>query len=269
MRPPISDAAQISAASAATLKQQLCFELHGVKERLRCSNGDLAVMLHYANASTVTKWLSGQSVVSVSAARRLDELGQRTSIQATFTALCDAYTSASRRPRRGPSPAAGSFDVFLASPMASTETRQSYESERSAARDVKAALETWCGFSVYYAGEMIETDGEFDTPEIAAEANFDVLSRSHYFLLLVLSQPADPSSVYVEAGFALAHHLPSLYLVPGPEVLPFVLRTLGQHQQRLLPPVSLQFIDSASQAVAFVKRNGLQLFERLDGLSRR
>jgi len=258
----------ISAASATTFKQQLCFELHEVKERQKCSNSDLAARLHYANASTVTKWLSGQSVVSVAAARRLDELGETTSIEATFSALRDAYTRASRRRGQGGPHGAGSFDVFLASPMASTGTRHAYESERSAARDVKAALETWCGFSVYYAGDAIETDADFDTPEMAAEANFEVLSRSHFFLLLALSQPADPSSVYVEAG-ALARHLPSLYLVPGPEVLPFVLRTLSQHQQQSLPPVCLQFIDGADQAVAFVKRNGAQLFERLNGLSRR
>lgn len=269
MRPPISDAGQISAASAGTLKQQLCFELHEVKERLKCSNSELAARLHYANASTVTKWLSGQSVVSVAAARRLDELGETTSIEATFSALREAYTRASRRRGHGGAQSSGSFDVFLASPMASTETRHAYESERSAARDVKAALETWCGFSVYYAGDALETDADFDTPEMAAEANFEVLSRSHFFLLLALSQPADPSSVYVEAGYALARHLPSLYLVPGPEVLPFVLRTLSQHQQQSLPPVSLQFIDGAGQAIAFVKRNGAQLFERLNGLSRR
>lgn len=269
MRPPISDPAQISAASAATLQQQLCFELYEVKERLKCSNSELAARLHYANASTVTKWLTGQAVVSVSAARRLDELGEVTSIEATFTELRDAYTRASMRRGRAPSAGAKSFDVFLASPMASTGTRLGYESERSAARDVKLALETWCGFSVYYAGDAIETDADFDTPEMAAETNFEVLSRSHFFLLLTLTQPADPSSVYVEAGYALARHLPSLYLVAGPEVLPFVLRTLGQHQQQSLPPVSLQFVDGADQAVAFVKRNGAQLFERLNGLSRR
>lgn len=225
-------------------------------------------MLHYANASTVTKWLSGQSVVSVSAARRLDELGQTTSIEATFTVLRDAYTAASRRRGRAPSPGAGAFDVFLASPMASACTLATYESERSVARDVKMALETWCGFSVYYAGDAIETAAEFDTPEIAAEANFDALTRSHFFVLLALSAPTNPSSVFVEAGFALARHLPSLYLVHGPDVLPFVLRTLGQHQQQSLPPVSLQFVESAGQAVALVKRNGGQLFERLEGLSR-
>lgn len=153
--------------------------------------------------------------------------------------------------------------------MASAGTRLGYESERSAARDVKLALETRCGFSVHYAGDAIETDADFDSPEIAAETNFEILSRSHFFLLLALAQPADPSSVYVEAGFALAHHLPSLYLVAGPDCLPFVLRTLGQHQQQSLPPVSLQFIDGVDQAVAFVKRNGAPLFERLNGLSRR
>jgi hypothetical protein len=57
--------------------------------------------------------------------------------------------------------------------------------------------------------------------------------------------------------------------VTGPEVLPFVLRTLSQHQGQSLPPVSVQFVDGAVQAVALVKRNGGQLFERLDALSRR
>jgi hypothetical protein len=267
--PPIDDDEQIEAASAARLSAQLSWELQHIKDRLGTSNQYLANELGYTSSSTVTRWLNGYAVISVDAAQKLDELGYQPHVGASFTALRHAYKQARTSPATQGPTRQGRYDVFLASPMGSAEDQTSYEVERSTARDLKRALETWCGFSVFYAGEELESGDDFETPEIAAETNFRVLEGAKFFILLVQTTLGRPSSVHVEAGFALARKIPSLYLVPGPKDLPFVLRKLGEHRTgKLLPAVSVQYIETPDQAVALMKRHGARVFERLAEVNR-
>jgi hypothetical protein len=271
---PITDDEQLETASVARLSAHLGWELQQVKDDLGCSNQVLANELGYTSSSTVTRWLNQYAVVSVDAAKKLDELGFRPQVGGSFAALRQAYKQASKR-RPGGLPQPGSYEVFLASPMESAADQDSYEAERQAALDLKRALETWCGFSVLYAGETLESGDAFETPEIAAETNFRILELAQFFILFTQTSLARPSSVHVEAGFALARKIPSLYFVPDPKALPYVLRKLGEHRTgQLLPAVSVQYVDTVDQAISLVKRHGPRIFERLaevntDGAKRR
>jgi hypothetical protein len=151
------------------------------------------------------------------------------------------------------------FDVFLSSPMVAADD---YAEEKDVAAEVKAALERSCGMSVFHAIGDPEREAEFD--QIAIEAFFEALPSSRYYVLLTLTAPTRPSSVYVEAGFALALKIPSLYLVPTPETLPFIMRTLGHYEDDGLPPVRIECVDSGPDAVALLNSEGTDLFERLD-----
>jgi hypothetical protein len=261
--PPISGEEQLETATAAQLSAQLGWELQRIKDDRGCSNQALAIELGYTSSSTVTRWLNRYAVVSVDAARKLDDLGYRPLIGASFTALRQAYRQASKSPHpRTAQPRI--YEVFLASPMESTTGRAAYEAERRAALDLKQALETWCGFSVFYAGETLESSEAFETPEIAAETNFRILELAQFFVLLGRTKLSRPSSVHVEAGFALARKIPSLYFVQDPKALPYVLRKLGEHRNgQLLPAVSVQYIEGVEQAISLVRSHGHRVFERL------
>jgi hypothetical protein len=81
-----------------------------------------------------------------------------------------------------------------------------------------------------------------------------------------MTRPLDrPSSVFVEAGFALATWTPSLYLVPDLSVLPYSLRELGEHlAPDILPPVRWHATTDMETATDFIRNQGEVIFQRLD-----
>jgi hypothetical protein len=149
--------------------------------------------------------------------------------------------------------------------MASLATRKAFETERKAARDLKEVFENFFDFTVYYAGETLESKEEFDSPLSAAEQNFDALRDSRFFVLLSVSKATKPSSVTVEAGYALGCGIKSLYLVRNLEHLPFVLRGLNAHESTDLPPVQIETVDSSERAIGLIRKHGSEIFNRLEG----
>ncbi|MFA4987948.1 MAG: TIR domain-containing protein, partial [Candidatus Brocadiia bacterium] len=120
-----------------------------------------------------------------------------------------------------------SIDVFLSAPMAALATEKAYREGRALALGVAQALRD-CGFeSVFYAGEQIERPAEFDCKNIAFNDIVRSLWDSRYFLMLYLPT-SRMSSVLVEAGYALALGLPSIYFVLGKRKLPYLLDEAGQ-----------------------------------------
>ena len=115
-------------------------------------------------------------------------------------------------------------DVFLASPMASLTGRGSYIRERESASDLARIIESYCGYSVYYAGDEIESDADFEAPGIALALNVQALRDSRHFVLLVTEPLVKPSSVWVEAGLALAYGKPLTLFVNATDDLPYMLR---------------------------------------------
>jgi transcriptional regulator with XRE-family HTH domain len=260
---PLGEHDDLSKATQKKLKDQLRWELAEVKKQSGKTHEDLAGELGYQGGASVSRWLSGGDPVPPKAAKALDELGYKTTIGVSFTELQEAYRKA-KGPTRPPSTkTADTFDIFLASPMASLTKKSAFDKERKAAKDLKELFEEELDYSVYYAGEKLESKEEFDSP-VAAERNFDALRNSSYFVLLSVTKADRPSSVTVEAGYALGCEIPSIYLLPHAKHLPFVLRSLGSHKSNDLPPVRIELVGSSRQAVSFVRHNGRRLLKELD-----
>jgi hypothetical protein len=262
-QPPLRQT-DLRRASAEQLKQQLSYELGEIKDASGGSNEDLALKLGYANGSSVGKWLSGEAALSKSVVKTLDDTGYRPTIGESFSALYQLYSVAKRGAHGPKSPA--SYHVFLASPMASTKGSAAYRREREAALGVKHVLENIHGYDVFYAGEEIENEDQFDAPRLAAWESFGALSNSRHFLLLALEPVRKPSGVFAEAGYALARGIPSLYIVSDPDHLPYPLRNLGfdPSGSSQLPPVDIEICKTADKAVALVRQNVDRLFAQLD-----
>lgn len=113
-------------------------------------------------------------------------------------------------------------DLFLASPMASFESEESYISERKNMLSLIDTFRKECNFkSIVYAGNNIESMADFDAPDLSVKDDFEAIKESEYFAM-VLPQKIY-SSVLVEAGAALALSKPSIYFVKSKNDLPFLL----------------------------------------------
>lgn len=261
---PLSKNHDLSKATEGQLRQQLRYELAWVQEKSGLGPEKLAYELGYKSGASVSKWLNDHAAMPPRCAAKLDELGYSPYVGGSFRELHQAFTAAKAREGGGSQRPRTHYDLFLASPMASLDRKTSYETERKAARDLKHAIENFLGLTVYYAGETLESKVEFDSPLVAAEQNFDALHNARYFVLLSVSKAKRPSSVTVEAGYALARRTPSLYLVRNTEHLPFVLRALGPHKTPHLPAVDIEVIESGERAVGLMKRQGEEILTRLE-----
>jgi hypothetical protein len=260
---PLSKNHDLSKATEGQLRQQLRYELGRAQKKSGLGREDFAFELGYKSVASVTKWLNDHVAVTLRCAAKLDELGYEPYVGKSFRELHQAYTAAKTR-EGGGQRSRIHYDLFLASPMASLDTKTSFETEHQAACDVKYAIEHFLGLSVYYAGETVKSKVDFDSPLVAAEQNFDALHNARYFVLLSVSKAKKPSSVTVEAGYALARGIPSLYLVSNTQHLPFVLSSLGSHKAPQLPAVDIEVVESGERAVGLIKRQGEEILTRLE-----
>jgi hypothetical protein len=277
--PPIRDKEELERATSSQLALQLRYELQHLLDVNGFKQDALGLALGFSQAA-VSRWKVGtERVLSAAGAEALDRGftldGQfhkpATTLEVTWYELVALHrvrqqSEGGDRSSRTKRPA---WQVFLASPIAALEDPDEYLAERSAALDLKAAIENHCGLSVYYAGETVPTLRELQLPEAAAEINFAALSEARYFVLLVTQSLNRPSSVFAEAGFALARGIPSLYFCYDPRELPFCLRNLTQHTVPHLPPVNQYFKSSVGEVTDFIKANGKETFDRLATKPRR
>jgi hypothetical protein len=149
----------------------------------------------------------------------LDEAGYRPLLTPTFVALADALDEARKRARPFKRLTAGRY--VLASPMASSGD---YAADRSVARDFAHLLHEYCGADVYYAGETVGTPADFDSESLAFQVNLAILQAACRFVLLLTEPVVKPTSVWVEAGLALALRIPSTYILENREWLPYILK---------------------------------------------
>lgn len=261
--PSLSPGWSLDTASPDEISVQIRFELHQVLERTGYTQEQLMLeVLGRESSSSYSKWMNGNPVLTWPGAEDLDakvaEIGQTTTGH-TFRQLLTAYH---RRP-----PARTEqfvYDVFLAAPMAATDAEPGYKKARQEALDLQAALGTHCGHRVYYAGNDIYTPDEFDSTDLSAEVNFARLQKSKYFVLLMRETLIRPSSVWLEAGYALALKIPSLYLVNELSALPFVARTLNGHTvPDLLPRVRIEVLAPNQRSASLIQRQGKGIFEKL------
>jgi transcriptional regulator with XRE-family HTH domain len=254
----------LATAKPAQISKQISYELRHLRVQHDRSQMELALAIDYKDGAQISKLENGRMSLSRDKAAALDRELAETTLGVTFVELVDALDLAERS-RRLPRLPAGEYQLFLASPMAATKDEKAYQEERRFARQVREAFEDRCGVSVYYAGEQIERREEFEMPEIAARANFTALAQCEFFVLLALAEGGSrPSSIWVEAGYALGRDIPTLLLARDDNVLPFILETISQHNLRgLLPPVIYHSVDSREDALRVVRNQGPALLEEL------
>ena len=224
----------------------------------------MALEVGYTDGAHISKIEHGRAELPLKVARVIDKAYGGTSLGVSFSDLVEALMHAEHL-RRQPRPPATDYQLFLASPMAATKDEQAYQAERKFARDAARMFEDHCGVTVYYAGDKIESRDEFEVPEIAARQNFKALATCDYFVLLALAEGGTrPSSIWVEAGFALGSKIPTLLLARDSDVLPFILETISQHNLHgLLPPVIYHAVDSHADALRLIRIQGKVLLDEL------
>ncbi|TQL18297.1 hypothetical protein [Streptomyces sp. SLBN-134] len=149
------------------------------------------------------------------------------------------------------------YDVFLSSPMASLSSNEDYVSHRRGILRIMEALERDCRFKVYYAGERRPTRDSFERPDVGAHRDSAALRESARFLLVM---PEDlVSSSYVEAGYALALGIPSVYYHQADIRLPFMLRQAAQYGPDFPRCKEYEF-QQMDDIVRDIEENGTSLF---------
>jgi len=279
---PINAVEELAHASPRRISFQIRWELHAVIARPEVGTQETLSIdfLRRQDSTVVSKWVNGRAPLPRSVAVKLDALFGDTDLGVPWVALVDALATAEAE--HGKTRHGEIHDVFLASPMMAAWSAGTYEEERRRALDLRSALEAYLKLDVYYAGQNIYNDDDFDVPDLAVEMNFDALRESRYFVLLNAAAtveepepepeptptiPAAPSSVWVEAGYALAVRKPSLYFVRETRMLPYCLRGPGLAAPGdLLPPVLVHQIRDSAQAGSIIRKQGEQLFTQLDRL---
>lgn len=125
--------------------------------------------------------------------------------------------------RANTSTSIGFKNAFIAAPMSAFDTDAAYRESRNDVLSLVAYLKGEYSFSrVYYAGEGIASQTEFNDETLALKADIGALKESDIFILYYPSKVA--SSVLVEAGFAFSREIPMLLLVKDEKDLPYLFR---------------------------------------------
>lgn len=148
----------------------------------------------------------------------------------------------------------GTWDLFIASPMASVDATE-FAATRELSLAVKEAFKDHLGLqNIYYAGEDATADEDFDEPQFAALNDLGRLRKSERFVLVLPKSVA--TGALVESGFALAHKIPSIYFVPSENTLPYNLRKAAE----VYSHVYTMTYRSPEHLVSIIAKHGHALF---------
>jgi len=150
------------------------------------------------------------------------------------------------------------YDVFLAAPMAGTETEEEYAAFRQLCLEVLADLRSFSGVkTAYFVGEKLPSRSSFESFEVAAELDFEAIRKSSNFVMIYPRRMV--SSVLCEAGFALAEGVPSIYFVRTEGDLPYLLTKAGELPEGDFPPVHVHSYDTTDSLRQIIRNNGARL----------
>jgi len=255
---PLQDAERWASAPPATIDRQIIAQLTAFMRTAGLSQQRLGLLIEQEQPF-VSRLLRGQRQLTLAQAEMLDEHPAAAG-DVSYRALVQRREEGSaeqraRRRYRG-------NKLFLAGSMSAPTT--TYEDARAGALDLANALEEYCGFDVYYAGREISSPREFDAADLGYRLNFEQLKQSDQFVLLWEGMPKEPrkavSSIWVEAGMALAQGIPSTYFVPDLDSLPYILQQAVSHRRETAPKITIRRVASAREAVDLVKRSKIGLF---------
>jgi predicted MPP superfamily phosphohydrolase len=144
-------------------------------------------------------------------------LGRQQSVAASGTqTISAALASASNK----------IWDIFLAVPMAALLPNEYQRQRRDIKKVVLTLRQRWGGFKIYYPAEDIPVSAKWDPPDMAMVRGLKAISSCRIFIMIYSVDK--PSSILVEAGFALANGIPSIYFVKSGLKLPFLLNAASQ-----------------------------------------
>lgn len=259
-QPPILSPEQLDSATAVMIEGQIQFEVRHLLAGLDLTQSAFANAIGYGEG-TVSKWKSGQQRLSEGGAKSIDNAGYGpTTLGIGFSELLRLYRA---RARSGAENGLHTtWDVFLSMPMASAGPY--YENILADAQRIRSALEDYCGWQAFFAGADIPTANDFDTPDLALQSNCIAciaVRESAMFMMVVLQPLTRASSVFVEAGFALALNKPSVYFVRDRQVLPYILREASLHSAAAgLPTVRVCEVEDPAQLIGRIRRHKGGLF---------
>lgn len=146
------------------------------------------------------------------------------------------------------------WEVFLAAPMAAL-SNDDFKTVNSKIIEIKKILEVECNFkSVFYAGDNMSDQKDFDSADISIGTDIDAIKNSKYFVLIYPEKIV--SSVLFEAGIALALGKPSFYF-GNPQVFPFLMREANNKFNF----VKIHNADTLDDIILSIRKNRNKLFE--------
>lgn len=120
------------------------------------------------------------------------------------------------------------FDIFVSAPMSAyADDSLAYKTNRDTLINLFDNLKAKSRFSKFFCPAVLFDDlTSFNAAHDALAEDFAALEQSQAFILYYLPPlPTRPSSVFVEAGMALAARIPSVYIVRNRLDLPYMLRS--------------------------------------------
>ena len=269
--PPIENADGMNSASPDDIKQQMAWEVRrlvdwakGLEPRVIQANiAELAGL----PTTDLSNYKSGARPISLEHARALDEwmdgfaqkkgaaAFRRTSLGGTFEQLRTAYDTQKQIGH-------AKCDIFVSAPMAAVE-KSEYDETRRRITNLVECLEKEVGWTAYYAGRDAPAADEafWDVPRLAMKMNSEYLRAAKYFVLVCLQELRVPSSVFVEAGMALALGMPAIYFARTPEDLPYILKEVDKFEEGLGWGRAYTYhVPGYEEAEAVVRRHGPGLF---------
>jgi len=193
------------------------------------------------DAKTVRRWLAGESIPDFRHAENLRELlGQE---------VFDAIEKA--RDARAEKSGAPRIDVFLASPLGAAG--DDLPAAEAYARPLYDALVA-AGRSVYWAAATIRTVDDFDPPAVALARSSDALLDARFLVYAQVPGLHRPSSALIQAGMALARHMPVTVVCESEAELPSLFQTDAHHIYRTMREFAPVQVVTVQNFVRYVRR---------------
>jgi hypothetical protein len=155
-------------------------------------------------------------------------------------------------------PSGRAYELFVSAPMAAFETEKEFQSSRNAVFDVVRGIKKSCNFkSVFYAGNEIESQRDFESEDISVVEDYDACYRSTYFMLIYPQKLA--TSALIELGWAMAHKKPTIIFAKRREDLPF----LARNADAVFSNIRIYEYKTSADITNKFYPNGIELFKQL------
>ncbi len=156
-----------------------------------------------------------------------------------------------------------SHDVFISTPMAALNDDKEVKRHRANIEKVRHALRDYCRIAperVFYAGtEMYDKDA-FEKSDMALRKNWKELKQSKVFLMIAPDERS--SSIYVEAGMAVALGKPCVFFAREKDHLPWLVReATAASKHDGLPSLKVYEYTTVDQIIQWFQQEGEKLFD--------